>query len=109
MAAVTAPSARPSFGSARTFQTEKGATGVIDEALAHLRVDGFCVLEGVIPPGEVDGVRRSVEETVEAEGHTTMTEDAKSLRIGSWRCVAGKCGPSRLPRQGSWISAHKCV
>ncbi|MCC6681891.1 MAG: phytanoyl-CoA dioxygenase family protein [Phycisphaeraceae bacterium] len=52
----------------------------IDEALSHLRVDGFCVLDGVIPEDEVDAVRRSVEETVTAVGRKTMVQGAKTCK-----------------------------
>jgi len=36
----------------------------LERALHHMRVDGFHVIEGVIPSGAVEGVRRSVEATV---------------------------------------------
>ena len=31
----------------------------IEQILLHLRIDGFCVVEGVIPEGEVDAIRES--------------------------------------------------
>lgn len=52
----------------------------IDAALSHLRVDGFYVLDGVIPSNEVGAVCRSVEATVEAEGRTTLIEGAKTRK-----------------------------
>ena len=36
-----------------------------DALLGHLAIDGWCVVEGVVPEDEVEGVRRSVLEAVE--------------------------------------------
>ena len=33
----------------------------LDQALQHLKIDGWYVMEGVIPESEVDAVRQSVE------------------------------------------------
>tara|TARA_B100000686_G_C16312090_1_gene723869 strand:+ start:534 stop:716 length:183 start_codon:yes stop_codon:yes gene_type:complete len=52
----------------------------VDEALAHLQTDGFCVLDGVIPADEVEGVRISVERTVEADGGASAIQGAKSRK-----------------------------
>ncbi len=52
----------------------------IDQALLHLKIDGFCVLDGVIPAAEVGDVRRSVEATVESEGRTTLIQGAKTRK-----------------------------
>ena len=37
-----------------------------DQLLQHLHLDGWCVLEGIIPAGQIETVRRSVEATVAA-------------------------------------------
>ena len=37
-----------------------------EQLLLHLKTDGWCVLEGVVPAAEVESVRRSVEDTVAA-------------------------------------------
>ena len=52
----------------------------IDEALRHISVDGFCILEGVVPAGEIDAVRRSIEATVERSGRTTLIQGAKTRK-----------------------------
>ena len=36
----------------------------VKETLRRLDMDGFCIIEGVIPPGEADGVREEVEDAV---------------------------------------------
>ena len=36
----------------------------LENHLLHLQVEGWCIVKGVIPVEEVDGVRRSVEKTV---------------------------------------------
>ena len=58
----------------------KNPTTSIDEALLHIKVDGFCLLDAVIPAGEVDAVRRSVEATVESKGRTTLVQGAKTRK-----------------------------
>ena len=35
----------------------------LDEILGHLKIDGWCVVDGVIPAGSVDAIRDSVDET----------------------------------------------
>ena len=35
----------------------------VDEILLHLKIDGWCVIEGVIPEDDVDAVRNSVSST----------------------------------------------
>ena len=61
-----------------TVETKR--TISIDEALLHLRVDGFFLLDAVIPAGEVDAVRRSVEATVASKGRTTLIQGAKTCK-----------------------------
>ena len=36
----------------------------LERILHHLRVDGYCVIDGVIPPGEVDAIRESMVKTL---------------------------------------------
>ena len=40
----------------------------VEKILMHLKMDGFCVVEGVIPRDKVDAVRGSVEATVAESG-----------------------------------------
>ena len=40
----------------------------IEEALLHLKVDGWYIVDGVIPEGKVDAVRQSVEATAASHG-----------------------------------------
>ena len=40
----------------------------VGESLRRLRMDGWCVIEGVIPDAEVGDVRRSIVETAERHG-----------------------------------------
>ena len=42
----------------------------LDGALLHLKVDGWCVVEGVIPVNRVEAVRKSVERSVAAHGNS---------------------------------------
>ena len=37
-----------------------------EQLLLQLKIDGWCVLEGIVPPREVESIRRSVEDTVAA-------------------------------------------
>ena len=57
-----------------------------EERIRRLKVDGFCVIEGVIPNGEVDQVRQSVVEAqsrrhAEAEAELAATR-ARGHRVG---------------------------
>ena len=36
----------------------------LQQTLHHLRMDGYCVIPGVIPPGEVDAIRESMVKTL---------------------------------------------
>jgi hypothetical protein len=40
----------------------------LDEALLHLKLDGWCVLDGIIPPSQVAAIRQSVQSAVESGG-----------------------------------------
>ena len=40
----------------------------LEKALHHLKLDGWCVLEGIIPPSQVGDIRRSVQSAVESSG-----------------------------------------
>jgi ectoine hydroxylase-related dioxygenase (phytanoyl-CoA dioxygenase family) len=42
----------------------------IEEILLHLKLDGWCVIEGVIPPNKVGAVQESVLATATAESRT---------------------------------------
>ncbi len=46
----------------------------VEEALLHLRIDGQCVVDGVIPEDKVDAIRQSVEATVVSHGRFTGVE-----------------------------------
>ena len=47
----------------------------LEENLLEIRLNGFCILEGIIPDGEVAGVRDSI---VEAQArHDAASETAK--------------------------------
>jgi len=59
-----------------TLRTTKS----IDEALLHINMNGFCILDGVIPADKVGAVRRSIEATVESSGRTTLIQGAKTRK-----------------------------
>ena len=40
----------------------------LEKMLHHLKLDGWCVLEGIIPPSQVGKIRRSVRSAVESSG-----------------------------------------
>ncbi len=40
----------------------------IEEIVLKIKTSGWCVIEDVIPPGKVDAIRKSVEETTAADG-----------------------------------------
>lgn len=46
----------------------------VDSALLHLQINGWCVVEDVIPDDRVDAIRESVEKTVEVHGTYAGTE-----------------------------------
>ena len=58
----------------------------IKEILNQLDVEGYCVIEGVIPANEVGAVRASVAATMQKEYEVAMeraaTVRAKGHRIG---------------------------
>ncbi len=62
------------------MKATKTVLSSVDEALLHLSVNGFCILEEVIPGGEVDDVRRSIEATVASAGRTTLVQGAKTRK-----------------------------
>jgi len=45
-----------------------------EETLLHLKIDGWCLIEDVIPQKKVDEIRQSVEETTYTEGVHTGIE-----------------------------------
>ena len=49
---------------------EKAAV-TVESALLHLEINGWCVVDGVIPKDKVDAISESVERTVEAHGTYT--------------------------------------
>ncbi|MCZ6676684.1 MAG: phytanoyl-CoA dioxygenase family protein [Candidatus Poribacteria bacterium] len=51
--------------------TEEQVAMIVEEALLHLRIDGWYVVDGVIPENEVGAIRDSVEATVQAHGGFT--------------------------------------
>ena len=53
---------------------EERVNKIIEEALLHLRVDGWYVVEGVIPEDQVEVIRESVEGTVTSHGIFTGVE-----------------------------------
>ena len=57
-----------------------------EEILSHLDVEGYCVIEGVIPADEVGAVRASLAATMQKEYEAAMeraaTVRAKGHRIG---------------------------
>ena len=42
----------------------------LDKALHHLNLDGWCVLEGIVPESRVRDIRRSVQSAVESSGRS---------------------------------------
>ena len=54
--------------------TEENTTVGVKSALLHLEINGWCVVEDVIPEDKVGPIRESVEKTVEAHGTYTGTE-----------------------------------
>ena len=51
--------------------TDEKAAMTVESALLHLQINGWCVVEDVIPDDKVDAIRESVENTVEAHGTYT--------------------------------------
>ena len=51
--------------------TDEKAAVTVKSALLHLEINGWCVVEDVIPEDKVDAIRDSVEKTVEAHGTYT--------------------------------------
>ena len=58
----------------------------VEEILGHLGVEGYCVVEGVIPADEIDAVRESVAAAMRKEYEAAMVRSAevgaKGHRIG---------------------------
>lgn len=52
----------------------ENAAMTVESALLHLQINGWCVVTDIIPTDEVDGIRESVEKTVEAHGTYTGVE-----------------------------------
>jgi hypothetical protein len=55
------------------MSNEKAAM-TVESALLHLQINGWCVVKDIIPKNKVDGIRESVEKTVEAHGTYTGVE-----------------------------------
>ena len=53
---------------------EEKAAMIVKSALLHLEINGWCVVEDVIPEDKVGAIRESVEKTVEAHGTYTGVE-----------------------------------
>ena len=53
----------------------------LDTALFQLRVHGWCVLEDIIPAGEVGGVRQSIESTAAELNGKTRESNTESVAI----------------------------
>ena len=51
--------------------TNQETAMAVESALLHLEINGWCVVEGVIPEDKVDSIRESVEKTVETHGTYT--------------------------------------
>ena len=70
----------------------------IDEALLHIKVDGFCILDGVIPADKVGAVPRSIEATVGSSGRTTLVKGAKTRKglIAHDQSLAGYLADERV-------------
>ena len=57
------------MGAAPDGTLTKGARIVnLEKVLLHLKLDGFCVVEGVVPPEDVQTIRREVEAVMAAQG-----------------------------------------
>ena len=54
--------------------TEEKTAITVESALLHLQINGWCVVENVIPEDQVTAIRESVEKTVEAHGTYTGVE-----------------------------------
>lgn len=52
----------------------------IEQTLRQLEVAGFCVLEEIIPTGEVEAVRASIEAAVAESGRDSLFEGVKSRK-----------------------------
>ena len=50
----------------------------LQQCLTRVRMDGFCVVEGVLPEGDVEGVRQCVEHATERHGR----DQARAKGIG---------------------------
>ena len=48
----------------------------VEEILGHLGVEGYCVVEGVIPADEIDAVRESVAAAMRKEYEAAMARAA---------------------------------
>ena len=51
----------------------------LEDLLEHMSIDGWCVIDGVIPPGEVEAVRSSVVDSVRK--HNIESERQNLLKV----------------------------
>ncbi|MCH8206545.1 MAG: phytanoyl-CoA dioxygenase family protein [Chloroflexi bacterium] len=70
----------------------------IEEALLHLRIDGWHVAPGVIPPDEVEAVRKSVQATSDALRNTANIQgvDSETGLIGKNQSLAPYLADQRI-------------
>ena len=54
--------------------TDQKAAMTVESTLLHLAINGWCVIEEVIPEDKVEAIRESVEKTVETHGTYTGVE-----------------------------------
>ena len=63
----------------------------LHKALNHLKVDGWCVLDGIIPASRVRGIRRSVQ-TPSAPGVITGGRVQRRVRQAVRQGVGARTG-----------------
>lgn len=68
------------------------------EALFHVRADGYCIIDGVIPADEVEAVCRSIKATVENSEKTAVVKGTKTHKglISCDQSIAGFLADDRI-------------
>ena len=68
----------------------------VQEILRHLRLEGFCIVENVIPKDKVDEVRDSIVEVIDKGKDRTAAEEAKIRAKGHRIGASGVSNVSQL-------------
>ena len=85
----------------------------VAETLRHLDMDGFCILEGVIPQNDVDEVLDEVEEAVsenkQRSDQMQANVRARGHRIGATGVAALNGLINHVPRFGQFLADRSIV